>query len=1666
MKKLLTVLTVFSFTATAYALTGSFFQDDREYGLTDEFYPVSEIDSLNGSLPEGCELLSCDDALTLKGELNYSADYFFCDKGVIDNYRNSICSIVDISGQKYVECNGSFLDTTSFRAFVSCPIFSENATENGTDNATPYLDFTPDNDTYYCAKDINETGFFDDPSEIQQCIEADNGNGYVCPIDKVSCEATYEEPLCPEGTLNTERDMCQADPLEINCPAGYTWDSSLDKCVITPTCPEGGVFNPATDRCEKQVINECPDGYNYDQNRDVCYKDVTCPSGTTYNPSTDRCEKDPIYLCPAGYTYNYSIDKCEMSPSCPSGTTYNSERNRCEKSLGECPEGYTYNAVLDKCVRSVECPDGGTLNPNTDKCELAATPVCPDGWTLNESTGKCEKAPVCSEGGTYNPTYNLCLVSIIGIVCPTGYSYSSTYSACIKSPYCPAGSVYNKNTDRCESVPSYECPDGWSLNSDTGLCERVPICPEGTTYNSQRNRCEKSLESCPEGYSYNAVLDKCVKAPECPEGGTLDTETDKCEVQATTFCPAGYTLNTNTNKCEAEPICPEGSTLDKTNDVCLIAVENTYCPFLYKYSSTYNKCIKSVYCSGGYYNKTTNRCEATPKHTCPTGYTYNSSTGKCEKDPECPSGMTYSNSLNRCIAFAQTQCPSGYTYNSSTGRCEANPTCPSGFTYNSVTNRCESSATVNYNCPSGTSYNSSTGKCEAAPDSQSDSVTASVSCSSWGYNYNECSVDGIDEIKSVKLKSQASDAACRTAYTADTGTVLCSSQTTEAPTPGSCSTFDPKTLWWCNSCSSSYNWLTGETTYTCNNCQYGIVPQNSYYYYGYFGCSECEEETHNDWGWTWTNYKCSSCQSYWLVSWATTFGITSDRKKIWVNSGCRGTFEINGSGCPIGYTHYTSSNICVKCPTGTTYNSSTGKCEANPSTTYSCPSGSTLSGSLCIANPSCPSGGTFDGNADVCYTNPSYSCSVGIYDSSSGYCVANAYCGEGTLNTITDKCEAEDTLSCPSGYTLSGNICYKSVYCYQGTLDPDIDYCVAEPTFVCPDGFTYSSTYNACYKAPSCPLPGSYNSLTDKCESSYFYTDSSCPSGYTRVGDVCQANPVCSSPGSYSSSSNLCIVSENLCGDLSFDSSNDICYTSADCQLGVLNTSIDKCQLASTPTCASGFTLEGDVCYISAQCSEGTLDTSIDYCKAEAQFTCPTGYSYSSTYNSCYKTPDCGSGSLNPTSDVCQLAYTLTCPSTYSLSGTICQLTPTCLSPGSYNADINLCDAGNNLCGSFSFDGNNDVCYTPAECGNGGTLNTERDMCETAITGVDCGGYTYDSSTKTCYTLDNYCEDNSYDSSYNQCIATVGKNCGTYSLSSENNQLCIKEIECPTDSSFSLSDTISYSSVLDKCVSDAEHICPSGDTYVYTWNKDVLKCELVPICANGVYTPETDGCYVGDLTCPVGDYPCLPIGGENYCSPNPCERWSDALEYDDTPEGINDKQADGEIDENGNCLGTIYIFNGRDKRCRPPGLQTGGSDCCRKTTTWFGLGMCKESEKILAKLRSWGQLDGQCHYIGSYCAVKVLGVCLQRKKTYCCFNSVLARIIQEQGRPQLGIGWGDAKHPNCRGFTPEEFQKIDFSKIDFSEWLPEIEQNVSNTISNVQSQIEGAAQTIQDYYQQ
>lgn len=84
-----------------------------------------------------------------------------------------------------------------------------------------------------------------------------------------------------------------------------------------------------------------------------------------------------------------------------------------------------------------------------------------------------------------------------------------------------------------------------------------------------------------------------------------------------------------------------------------------------------------------------------------------------------------------------------------------------------------------------------------------------------------------------------------------------------------------------------------------------------------------------------------------------------------------------------------------------------------------------------------------------------------------------------------------------------------------------------------------------------------------------------------------------------------------------------------------------------------------------------------------------------------------------------------------------------------------------------------------------------------------------------------------------------------------------------------------------------------------------------------------------------------------------------------------------------------------------------------------------------------------CAYVGSYCKTEVLGACIEKRESYCCYNSPLSRIIQEQLRkqnPQMGLSFGSAKSPQCDGLLISDIENVDWDKIDLSEWLAILEQ--------------------------
>lgn len=251
-------------------------------------------------------------------------------------------------------------------------------------------------------------------------------------------------------------------------------------------------------------------------------------------------------------------------------------------------------------------------------------------------------------------------------------------------------------------------------------------------------------------------------------------------------------------------------------------------------------------------------------------------------------------------------------------------------------------------------------------------------------------------------------------------------------------------------------------------------------------------------------------------------------------------------------------------------------------------------------------------------------------------------------------------------------------------------------------------------------------------------------------------------------------------------------------------------------------------------------------------------------------------------------------------------------------------------------------------------------------------------------------------------------------------------------------------------------------------------------------------------TCPLdASRPCFDDGaGARVCSLQSCfSATAVTPEVIEPPGPLPDNS--GPRSATGECLGQLQIFPGKGSRCRLSGVKTTFQNCCKndggslkdsmggissmslgiKTITTIVKaaqaattgGVAAANEVLAASfdpttlainlaifaitellLKGCDQRDIEtallnsskyCVFIGEYCAEKwPLVGCVQKANSYCCYNSMLARIIQEQGRAQIPSmgGFGTPEEPNCRGFTPTEFQSLDFSKMDLTEYYNEI----------------------------
>jgi conjugal transfer mating pair stabilization protein TraN len=140
----------------------------------------------------------------------------------------------------------------------------------------------------------------------------------------------------------------------------------------------------------------------------------------------------------------------------------------------------------------------------------------------------------------------------------------------------------------------------------------------------------------------------------------------------------------------------------------------------------------------------------------------------------------------------------------------------------------------------------------------------------------------------------------------------------------------------------------------------------------------------------------------------------------------------------------------------------------------------------------------------------------------------------------------------------------------------------------------------------------------------------------------------------------------------------------------------------------------------------------------------------------------------------------------------------------------------------------------------------------------------------------------------------------------------------------------------------------------------------------------------------------------------------------------------GEIKGAGGSDLPLNIFKGTLNRCTMAFANF--KNCCAKEKGWglrLNLSGCsgedqQTNQKVSAR---------KCVDLGQYCAEKILGVCIRKKRTHCCFDTKLARVLHEQGRR---FGWGSAEKPNCRGFTIQELTALQFDAINFSEVFEDV----------------------------
>jgi hypothetical protein len=810
-----------------------------------------------------------------------------------------------------------------------------------------------------------------------------------------------------------------------------------------------------------------------------------------------------------------------------------------------------------------------------------------------------------------------------------------------------------------------------------------------------------------------------------------------------------------------------------------------------------------------------------------------------------------------------------------------------------------------------------------------------------------------------------------------------------------------------------------------------------------------------------------------------------------------------GLHCPLNQAICTSSQEPATCPNDTTLNTETDRCEKKISCTKGIFNSDTW---RCESDAIASCSGIYDPNTGMCQMSTPVSPS---------YCPGDApYIENLTYPSVIPvrmclKVQTA-TYSCPNGGNLLGSYCYGNYN--NGCSSPFSEHRITGE-ITCPNSYylkvLYGGWRNDCVACRyianatlSCPAGFETTRLHDPViimgnvlNSGIYCLKNPCPDGYNRVGDSCIIDTkVCDAGMSYDQTSGKCYVQpDNTSCPEGYSLSGDTCsaqpicpqdvQTPCECSQGTYNSNLLRCE--SPATCNQG-TLQDGQCIQPVECPNGIGQFNASRTRCEITPTCKTGGTWNENIGLCSTSEDlCSGGVFNQQNVRCEAA--VICPlqdqgAAFNPQTGLCEIARPTIVTDSCKA-VRL----EKLCAFRTCSGCGCSSFTEG-------ITTARNSCPL---NTPPDGWSYIGQINNCQNIiiASLCYENKYFGKieYDSCPSPYTANGGVCQYTPGcpavgywiQDGMCVKYAECPE--SYNINPNVNRCTTSGECQEGwqldpstgrcfSTFSCPSQTTY----SQELAACSQPAICETGM-TPSGNYCvkpaycppnssYIYDPTgdvcvsknpdaCPLGsEYSCKLYGGEWRCNNLPCEDFSSSVESSDTVEGANDKQDDG-FEDDGSCKGEIYVFNGEDKRCRQRSIYTKFSNCCYMGESdecdkyiLFGQQKCKAGESELACSR----FKRLCVYVGEYCSMyqTFFGSkkCIQMKKTYCCYEDILSRVVHEQGRYQLkGFcpsgrdgcqPFGTGENPNCRGFTLEELQLLDFSQIDYSEIAEDIESRL------------------------